>query len=67
MSKKKKLAKLHKTIAGESLDVIRILEGLIVISEGCPIAFTLIEIAKEKTTRVFKTIRKSRQILKLKI
>lgn len=66
MSKKEKLAKIHKKASRMCLENNALLDNLISNAEGCPVqCYTLLEVIKERNTKVFKKIEKSRQILNI--
>lgn len=65
MSKRKKLRNIYDEMQSTNLDVIRILECLITLSEGRCSTNTLLEIAKKESTKVFDKIEKSRKVLNL--
>ena len=65
MSKKKKLARLNKDIAGKSLDILAILDILSDVEQCSYPTNFMIEIAKQKTKKLFKNIETIGKIFKI--
>lgn len=66
MSKKEKLAKIHKKASGICLDNKALLDNLISSAESCPTKCgTILKMIKKRNLKVFNKIEKSRQILNI--
>ncbi len=63
MQETEKLSTLHEEISDNSLDIIGVLEGLMMISEDNRPTCTLLEIAKEKSVNILKKSERIRKIL----